>query len=152
MVVGIVKEVTTSGVDVVDPSVTDVVNVVIVDIGEDKTVVGSARFPEVKATVDTRVTLGIGVPVLDVAMTIVDVPNIDDDVIGLTVDDTGAAISTELVDIIIDATEDVSTAIRVATVEVRISDIIGVGTTVVVATAGGVVVGIGTAKEYYILC
>ena len=123
MVVGTVKEVTTSGVDVVDASNTEIVNV---------------------AIVDTRVTLGIGVPVLDVA-------EIDDDIIGITVDDTGAAISTELVDTIIDATEEVSTAIRVATVEVRISDIIGVGTTVVVARAGGVVVGIGTAKEY-ILC
>ncbi len=120
MVVGTVKEVTTSGVDVVDASNTEVVNV---------------------AIVDTRVTLGIGVPVLDVA-------EIDDDIVGITVDDIGAAISTELVDTIVDTTEEVSTAIRVATVEVRISDIIGVGTTVVVATAGGVVVGIGTAKEY----
>ena len=44
----------------------------------------------------------------------------------------------------------VNDAIGTVTVGVRISDniIVGVGKTVVVATAGGVVVGKGTTKEY----
>ena len=145
MVVRAVEEVTTSGVNVVDASGTAVVNIKEVEVG-------SARVSDVEATVDdaTGATLGTGVPVLDVSMTIVDVADI--------AVDTGAAITTELVVAIttvtelvaanVDTTEEVSIAGRV-TVEVRISDVFGVGTTVVVATAGGVVVGKGTANEFF---
>ncbi len=118
MVVRAVEEVT-SGVDVVDALGTEVVNIKEVEVG-------SARVSDVEATVDdaTWATLGTGVPVLDVSMTIVDVADI--------AVDTGAAITTELVVAITTVTELVAA-------------------TVVVATAGGAVVGKGTAEELHLI-